>query len=182
MAPVIFERITQLWLGVYFCHLFMKQFFYSGLSIRIIRSPSSEHSSRMSDPRHRWLVIECILNEQIIFIVFLMYCSCFCDILCDPGLACVGASRCSLLAKPYERLFHVLGGGGPPQQQEGQVRQYQEVPLCGLPNSQSVRAVPYPRPTSGTHDRGYQNRPADGLQDGRRAVELGNPCKSFNHL
>lgn len=59
--------------------------------------------------------------------------------------------------------LHVLGGGGPPQQQEGQVQHRQEVPLCGLPHSQPVCGFPYSVPTSGAHDCGYQDCIADGL-------------------
>lgn len=74
--------------------------------------------------------------------------------------------------------LYFLGGGGPPQQQKGQVRQCQEVPLCGLPHSQPVCDFPYPQPTPGTNDCGYKDCTADGLQDGRRTLECGDPCKS----
>ena len=75
----------------------------------------------------------------------------------------------------------LLGCGGPAQQQERQVRQCQEIPLCGLPRFQPVRGKPYSEPASYTYDCGYQDCDADGLQDGRRAMDSGNPCKYCVH-
>lgn len=66
------------------------------------------------------------------------------------------------------------GGGGSAQQQEGQIRQREEVPVRGLSRPQPVCRGSHTEPSSGADDGGHKDRPADGVQDGRRALERGN--------
>lgn len=66
------------------------------------------------------------------------------------------------------------GGGGAAQQQEGQIRPCEEVPLRGLSRPESVCRVSHAEPSSGADDGGYKACPPDGVQDGRRALERGD--------
>lgn len=71
-----------------------------------------------------------------------------------------------------------IGGGDSAYQPKGQVRLCEKVPVCGLPHSQPVCGVSHHQQTSSAYDCGHQDCFTDELQNGRRAVECRNPCKT----